>query len=281
MGQGEEAVVSLSEACRAFAESAPRVEVLLARYFPAAGGNLYPDAAGNVCVAESPGRASDRPASVYARSVSKLTPLVAAFSAAAMEQAATACIRVAKERTVFACALDFARHPWDPMQRQLFVARMMPQPTPLFRQDDATASCIWLRLWTLHAWVLELRLAIALAGVAPVSDHALLTALDRQLSCLLRPNAQWLTVDLEPVTSAEMVARAPGDALAVGNLVAPARLGALVPACDLAQPRLHRAGVGLRQQDGRASLRFGTRCVEMPATEKSLVPSPGEVLLPA
>jgi hypothetical protein len=257
------------------------VEALLARYFPATGGCLYPDAGGNVCVAEGSGLVSDRPALVYARCVSKLGPLVAAFSAGAMEQAATACIRLAKERTVFACALDFARHPLNPMQRQLFVARMMPQPSPLFRQDDATASCIWLRLWTLHAWVLELRLAIALWGGAGLSEQAMLAGLDRDFSGLLRPGAQWLAVDLEPVAPAEMVARAPGEALAVGNLVWPNRLGAMVPEGDLCARSLRRAGAAIRREDGRTWLSFGGRCAEMPAGEKSRFPSQGETRLGA
>ena len=265
MGQDRQTQTSLSATFRQVALTAPRVEALLARYFPASGGCLYPDAAGNVCVAHGNGLASDRPASVYARCVSKLGPLVAAFSAAAIDQAASACIRLAKERTVFACVLDFARHPLDPMQRQLFVARMMPQPAPLFRQDDATASCIWLRLWTLHAWLLELRLTMGLSGGVSLSEQAMLAALDRDLAGLLRPDAQWLSVDLGAAVPAEMVARAPGEALAVGTLLWPNLLGAMLPAGEPCQHRLRQAGLGVRHEDGRTWLRFGMRCVQLPA----------------
>jgi hypothetical protein len=269
MGQDRQTQTSLGETLRQVALTAPRVEALLARYFPASGGCLYPDAAGNVCVAPGSGLAADRPASVYARCVAKLGPLVAAFSAAAMDQAASACIRLAKERTVFACALDFARHPLDPMQRQLFVARMMPQPVPLFRQDDATASCIWLRLWTLHAWLLELRLAIALSGGASLAEQAMLAGLDRDFAGLLRPDAQWLSVDLGAAAPAEMVARAPVEVLAVGTLLWPTLLGAMLPEGEPCRHRLRRAGMGIRHEDGRTWLSFGTRCAHMPSGKDS------------
>jgi hypothetical protein len=245
-------------------QTAPRIEALLARHFPAGGGNLYPDAAGNACVTESGGGASARPASVYARCVSKLGKLVEAFAAAAIDEAAAACIRLAKERTVFACALDFARHPLDPMQRQLFVARMIPSTAPLHRQDDATASCIWLRLWTLHAWVLELRLALALSGGAARLDQALLQSLDSALSRLLQPDAHWLSVDLGMASAAEMVARAPVEALPVGNLAWPNRLGALLPEEGFDARSLGRAGIGLSEEEGHIWLRFGGRFAEVP-----------------
>lgn len=249
---------------RQLVQTAPRVEALLARHFPAYGGDLYPDASGNVCVTEGGGGASARPASVYARCVVKLGKLVDIFSAAAIDQAAAACIRLAKERTVFACALDFARHPLDPMQRQLFVARMMPSTAPLHRQDDATASCIWLRLWTLHAWVLELRLTFALTGGAARSDQALLQSLDSGLSRLLQPDAHWLSVDLGMASAAEMVARAPLDALPVGNLAWPNRLGALVPEEGFDTCSLGRSGIALSEEAGHIWLRYGKRFAEVP-----------------
>jgi hypothetical protein len=244
--------------------TATRVEALLARHFPARGGCPFPDAAGNVCVAERGGGALDRPAPIYARCVAKLGTLVAAFSAAAMDQAALACIRLTKERTVFACALDVARHPLDPMQRQLFVARMMPATAPLHRQDDATASCIWLRLWTLHAWVLELRLAMALFGGSAAADHTLLKGLDRDLSRLLQPGSPWFAVELSAPGSAQMVARAPMDCLPVGNLAWPNRCGALLPEAAFDATVLHRRGIGISGADGRTWLRFGSRFAEAP-----------------
>jgi hypothetical protein len=245
-------------------QTAPRVEALLARHFPGSGGTLYPDAAGNVCVTENVGGASARPASVYARCVTKLGKLVEAFSAAAIDQAAAACIRLAKERTVFACALDLARHPLNPMQRQLFIARMMPSMAPLHRQDDATASCIWLRLWTLHAWVLELRLALALTGGAGRSDQALLQTLDSDLARLLQPEAHWLSVDLCMASATEMVARAPLDVLPVGNLAWPNRLGALLPETGWDARSLGRCGIERRHGEGMSWFRFSRRFAETP-----------------
>jgi hypothetical protein len=245
-------------------QTAPRVEALLARHFPGSGGALYPDAAGNVCVTENAGSASARPASVYARCVAKLGKLVEAFCAAAIDQAAAACIRLAKERTVFACALDLARHPLNPMQRQLFIARMMPSTAPLHRQDDATASCIWLRLWTLHAWVLELRLALALTGGAARPDQTLLQSLDGHLSRLLQPDAYWLCIELCTARAAAMVARAPMDVLPVGHLAWPNRLGALLPEGVFDTSSLGRAGIGLSEEDGHIWLRFGNRFAEVP-----------------
>ncbi len=259
----------LNAILRQVENTAPRLQSLLARHFPASGGRLYPDAAGNVCAAEGGGTAADRPASVYARCVSKLGPLVAAFAAAAMDEAAIACIRLAKERTVFACALDLARHPLNPMQRQLFVARMMPSPMPLHRQHDATASCIWLRLWTLHAWVLELRLVFALSGSGSRADHAMLTALDRDLAMLLRPDSHWLSVALGGSSDAEMVARAPLDVLAVGNLLWPSLLGALLPEDELCPRVLSSRGIGICQEDGRARVTFGSRFADMPFREQA------------
>ncbi len=250
------------------AETAPRVEALLARHFPARGGCLFPDAAGNVCVAEG-GGALERPASVYARCVAKLGSLVTEFAVAAMDQAAFACIRLAKERTVFACAFDLARHPLDPMQRQLFVARMMPASAPLHRHDDATASSIWLRLWTLHAWVLELRLAIAVCGEAAPTEYSLLESLDLDLSCLLQPDAHWLSVDLCTVSHAEMVARAPLEVLPVGNLAWPNRLGALLQETGFDTRVLRRRGIGLSQEDGLFMLRFGRRFAEVPILDQA------------
>jgi hypothetical protein len=264
----------LDATCRMIARTAPRVEVLLARFFPSAGGCLYPDAAGDVCVAESSGRAADRPASIYAGCVAKLGGLVTAFSAAALDQAALACIRLAKERTVFACALDFARNPRDPMQRQLFVARMMPAPVSLHRQDDATASSIWLRLWTLHAWILELQLVMALSGPPNRSDQALLLALDQHFADLLRADAAWLTVDLGRAAPAEMVARAPADALGVGNLAWPNALGAMLPEGDACQRSLRQAGLRVSEEDGRSWVRFGARYADMPCVVAGSLPSP-------
>ncbi len=257
----------LDEVFWRIAQTAPSLQALLARHFPAAGGCLYPDAAGNVCVAAGGGAASDRPASIYARCVAKLGPLVAAFSAAAVDQAAVACIRIARERNVFACALDLARHPLDPMQRQLFMARMMPEPARRHRQDDATASCIWLRLWTLHAWVLELRLVIALSGGAATRDQADLEALDRGLSALLRPDAHWLSVDLGTAAPAEMVARAPLEVLAVGRLAWPNRLGAMLPDDEMCPGSLRRRGIGSGEVDGKAWLTFRGRFAELPSSK--------------
>jgi hypothetical protein len=274
MGLANDGASSLTEMVQHVARTAPRVEALLARHFPAGGGYLYPDASGNVCVAAGSGLAADRPASIYARCVAKLGPLVAAFSASSMNQAAIACIRLAKERTVFACALDCVRHPLDPMQRQLFVARMMPAPEVLFRQDDATASCIWLRLWTLHAWLLELRLVIALSGDARRAEPSMLAALDRDYTQLLRPDAHWLSVDLGDAAAAEMVARAPAEALPVGTLVWPNRLGALLSDFDVSA-----RGVGVRQEDGRTWVSFHGRFAEMPHIERGGVSRIQEAVL--
>ena len=256
----------LDRVCDRLVHSASRVEALLARHFPASGGCLFPDAAGNVCVAEGSDAAMDRPAPIYARCLARLGTLVAAFSAAAMDQAALACIRLTKERTVFACALDVARHPLDPMQRQRFVARMMPATAPLHRQDDATASCIWLRLWTLHVWVLELRLVMALSGGGAAGDHALLEGLDRDLSRLLRPDAAWFSVALGAAAAAQMVARAPMDALPVGTLAWPNRCGALLPEAAFEASVLRRRGFGISEADGKTWLRFGSRFAETSIT---------------
>jgi hypothetical protein len=61
-----------------------------------------------------------------------------------------------------------------------------------------------------------------------------------------------------------MVARAPLEALPVGNLVWPSRLGALLPDTAFDAGRLRRHGIVISQEDGRTILRFGHRFAEAP-----------------
>jgi hypothetical protein len=113
------------------------------------------------------------------------------------------------------------------------------------------------------------------------ADQACLEALDRALSALVRPDARWLSVDLGMAASAEMVARAPVEVLAVGHLAWPNRLGALLPDEDFGAAALRRRGVGLSREDGHIWLIFRGRAAEVPHAPKSLPPSRRETRLNA
>jgi hypothetical protein len=262
-----DAQTPLLDTCRLVEQTAPAVQRLLTRHFPGCGARLCPDDAGHVRVAEERTRSPDMAASEYAHVAGRLHGLAGSFTQALLGQAHVAGILLAKERPVLSCALDLARHPLDRRLRKVLAARIMPAPRDVHRHDDATASCIWIRLWTLHAWVLELILTIDLSGDAGPAETRMLRALDRHLGAMTAAHALWLSVAVSGgAAPAFVLARAPAEAMPVGNLAWPDRLGA-APADedDMAEiVRLSHA-TGISGEDGRFWLKLGPRYAELPA----------------
>jgi len=257
----------LLDACRLVDQTSAAVQRLLARYFPNCGAGLCPDDLGHVRVVEERAKAPGLASSEYRRNAGRLHGLAAAFSQALLGQAHVAGIWLAKERPVLSCALDLARHPLDRQRQKMLAARIMPAPEAVHRHDDATASCIWIRLWTLHAWVLELILAIDLAGDAGAAETRMLHALDQRLGALTAAHALWLSVAVSGgAAPAFVLARAPDDAMAVGNLAWPDRLGAAqLDKNDVAEMARRTHAIGISCEDGRFWLKLGPRYAELPA----------------
>ena len=243
----------LIQVCRGLDHSAPAIEALLDAYFPAAGSHPVPDGAGHVRLAE-PNGASPRLA--YRTAVATLPMLLATLTLHAGLEAKEASVRPSRQRATLSLALALIRHPFDRTNHNLLLARMVPDAPAPHQHDDATAFAIGLRLWTLHAWCLELSLAIVLSGH---KLPAVLRETDRQLDEMLRPGALWLSTDLPGVPDqACCVARAPDECLPVGNLVFPNRLGARL----LPSPRV--AKTPHADDPDAAWLRWHGRFVEIP-----------------
>ena len=243
----------LIKACHMLERSAPAVESLLDSFFPAAGWHPVPDGAGHVCLAE-PNGASPRLA--FRGAVVTLPMLVASLHRSVGLGVKNASARLTRQRPALSLALAMIRRPFDRTRQDMLWARMIPEAPALHLHDDATAFAIGLRLWTLHAWCLELSLAIVLSGH---KLPAVLRETDRQLDEMLRPGALWLSTDLPGVPDqACCVARAPDECLPVGNLVFPNRLGARL----LPSPRV--AKTPHADDPDAAWLRWHGRFVEIP-----------------
>jgi hypothetical protein len=224
----------LAETAKMLEQTASIVQALLALKFPASGGHPYPDACGNVCVAERHGSDRQTAALAYAASVTRLAKLVGTLRNAALMEANRA---------------------------QTFLARMMPgEPAP-HRQDDATASCIWLLLWNLHAWVLELRLTLVLADEP---EPGVLRDLDARLEKLLEAGDLWLEIEMCGAARQLCVACAPAESVPVKALAWPNLLGARLASGNAAVRAAQARGIRVSLDEEGAWLRLGNRFAEIP-----------------
>lgn len=249
---------ALLDACRLIGRTAPVVQALLARHFAGARTRPQPDEAGHVRVAQ----AAESADYLYGSDVARLRDLVDELAGAL----AGAGAQLARERPVLHHALDVARHPLDRRRRQGFATRLLPRPGPVQACDESIATCIWLRLWSLHAWVLELRLALNLTGFGAPADHEVLDALDRRLTALVQPAALWLSASVQGEAGPTLVlARAPAEARQVGNLLWPDRFGARLPYGIDWDGIAAFGGTLVGGAGGRQCLLLGRRQVEVPA----------------